>query len=327
MNKTPETIQQQAADLPADGGVYILAHDGGWAQRIPYIAVTVLPAIAVLIAADEVAAGNLKPWQIVLALVMYGASMSGITIGFHRLLTHRSFRTPPAIKALLCILGSMAAQGSAIYWVGNHRRHHRFADQAGDPHSPFWVGERQADSRFHGLWHAHLDWMSKHRLTNNNLFCKDLYQDRLILRLNRCYYLWVAMGLVVPALVGALLERSAAGAWQGLLWGGGVRLFFSSHAIYAINSISHGFGRRPFATRDRSTNNMWLAIPTLGESWHNNHHACPSSAFFGFQWWQIDVGALAIRLLEKTRLASNVVRPDETILSKLRVTRTERRKA
>ena len=323
MNKKAENFQQQASDLPADGGVYILAHDGGWSQRVPAIAVSVLPSLAFLIAVGEVVAGDVKSWEVVLALLMYSASMLGVTVGFHRLLTHRAFQTGAVIKALLCILGSMAALGPVIYWVGTHRRHHRFSDQAGDPHSPCWIGEHQADSRLQGLWHAHFGWISKHRLTNHNLFCKDLYQDRLILRLNKHYHLWVAVGLMLPALIGALLERSAAGAWQGLLWGGGVRLFFSSHVIFAVNSISHGFGRRPFATRDRSTNNVWLVIPSFGETWHNNHHACPSSAFFGFHWWQIDIGALAIRLLEKMRLASNVVRPEEAILSKLRVMRTE----
>ncbi len=323
MNKEEENLQPQASHPARDGGIYILAQDGGLAQRVHSVAMIALPTLAFLIAVGEVVAGDLKSWEVVLALLMYCAGMLGITVGFHRFLSHRAFQTGPVIKALLCIMGSMAAQGPAIYWVGNHRRHHRFSDQAGDLHSPWWIGERQVDSRLQGLWHAHLGWMPKHRLTNNNLFCKDLYQDRLIVRLSKHYYLWVAAGLVLPALIGALLERSAAGAWQGLLWGGGVRLFFSSHAIFAVNSFSHVFGHRPFATRDRSTNNVWLVIPSLGDSWHNNHHACPSSAFFGFHWWQIDIAALVIRLLEKMRLVSNVVRPDQTILSKLRVMRTE----
>lgn len=309
----------------ADEKAYILSRDRGATQRWHTVLVLVIPALALIVAADGVIAGKTMTWEVSVAVTLYFLTLLGITVGFHRLLAHRSFKTNALVKATLVILGCMAAQGPPIYWVSNHRRHHRFSDLVGDPHSPLWTDERSARNRLEGWWHAHVGWLLSGKATNSVSYCKDLFQDRIVNSLNRRYHLWLFLGLVIPALVGALIERSLHGAWVGFVWGGGVRLFFSYHFTNSINSLTHMFGRRSFATRENSRNNVWLAGPTLGEAWHNNHHAYPSSAYFGFRWWQIDIGGWLIWILEKGGIVSDVVRPDSAALDKLRIRRSEGR--
>jgi len=227
------------------------------------------------------------------------------------------------VLAGLAILGSMAAQGPPIYWVSNHRRHHQFADAKGDPHSPHRHDGR-ALGFWAGLWHAHSGWSFTHELSNPVYFCKDLLRDRLLCRINRHYYGWVLLGLALAAGAGGVIERSAAGLWDGLIWGGGVRLFLSYHLTGSINSVTHAIGYRSFETPDHSRNNWLLGLATLGEAWHNNHHASPSSAVFGVAWWEIDIGAAVVRGLEALRLASNVRRFNLQAVARKRVPATER---
>jgi stearoyl-CoA desaturase (delta-9 desaturase) len=286
-------------------------------QRIHAGAILLLPTLAVVAAVLQTAGGATELWEPALALVFYLATMSGITVGFHRLFAHRSFRTGRALQALLGILGSMAAQGPLVYWVSNHRRHHHCSDKKGDPHSPHWSGER-AQRGWSGFLHAHIGWTFTHSLTNSATFARDLLQDRGVGWINRNYYVWVILGLSVPAAVGLLLEGSLAGAWRGLLWGGGVRLFWSYHMTNSINSATHLFGYRSFATGEGSRNNVWLSLPTLGEAWHNNHHACQTSAIFGFSRWEIDIGGATIRLLQRLGLAWDVRTPNEHALRRIR---------
>jgi stearoyl-CoA desaturase (delta-9 desaturase) len=238
---------------------------------------------------------------------MYALTTSAVTVGFHRHLAHRAFRTTLVTRMILAIAGSMAAQGPVIYWAANHRRHHVHADQPGDPHSPHVNGPRPY-GRLRGLFHAHVGWLFAHDMTDCAHYVPDLLRDTVLVKINRLYLVWVALGLALPALVAGLLTGTARGALAGFLWGGLVRIFVLQHATFSINSICHAFGRRSFPTRDHSTNNVWLALISFGEAWHNNHHAFPRSARFGLRWWQVDVGAALIRGLELIGLAWNVRR-------------------
>jgi stearoyl-CoA desaturase (delta-9 desaturase) len=256
-------------------------------------------------------------WQPLLALLLYVLTMLGITVGFHRLLSHRAFQCSSAARAVLVTLGCMAAQGPPIYWVANHRRHHQFSDVPGDPHSPHGAGGHTLPT-ISGLWHAHAGWTFWHELTNSAYYCRDLLRDPVVAWLNRHYGIIVFLGLAVPACIGLVLERSPHGLFDGLLWGGGVRMFASYHLTNSINSITHAFGYRSFATPECSRNNLWLGLPTLGEAWHNNHHAFPSSAIFGYSWWEIDIGGAAIRALEALGIIWNVRKPSPELLVKRR---------
>lgn len=293
---------------------------GARGQRLHAFAILVVPAIAVCVAAWDATHGRVHLWQPLLAAVFYVLTFLAITVGFHRLFSHRAFQSHPWVAGGLAILGSMAAQGPVIYWVANHRRHHRFGDISGDPHSPI-VAEEQEMTGWAGFWHAHAGWTFDPHVSNQAVFCKDLLRDPQLVWINRHYLMWVGLGLLIPTAIGAALGRSLDAAWAGLLWGGGVRLFFSYHLTNSINSVTHMFGYRTFATPDQSRNNLWLGLPTLGEGWHNNHHAAPASAIFGLAWWEVDFGGLLIRILERMGLVWQVHRPGPRVLdSQIRAT-------
>ena len=235
--------------------------------------------------------------------LMFGA---GITVGFHRLLTHRSFQTHKPVEHGFAIVGSMALQGGVLDWVADHRKHHAHTDQEGDPHSPH-VGH---GSGLLGLWHAHTGWLFEtHGQADWKKYAKDLYEDPVMKRINRLFPLWALMSMLIPAAAGFVLHGfTLEGALRGLVWGGLVRAFFLHHVTWSINSICHFFGRRRFAIEDHSTNVAWLAIPSLGEAWHHNHHAFPRSAAHGLRWYEVDPSSVIIAGLQKTGLAWNVVR-------------------
>ena len=237
--------------------------------------------------------------------VMCGLTMVGITVGFHRHFAHGSFKAPDGVRALLAILGSMSAQGTLAYWVSVHRQHHATSDEEGDPHSP---RRRKGDSRIRAFWRAHASWTVDHPHPETWRLARDLLGDRLLWRVNRGYPIWVAIGLLAPAVTSAVFHHGVFGALYGLLCGGLARMCVVFHVTSSVNSVCHLAGSRPFETRDRSRNNAWLALPTLGESWHNNHHAFPTSARTGFAWWQVDISAAVIRGLEVAGLAHDVKR-------------------
>ena len=277
-------------------------------QWVHAAAILVIPTIGSVAAIVLMVRSGVNPWHLVVAAALYSLTVLGITVGFHRLLSHRSFQTGPVTFSIFVILGSMAAQGPPLYWACNHRRHHQFTERAGDPHSPHdHDGVPLAGWR--GFWHAHIGWSFGAEMTNSVFYAKDLLRNRLLGRINRLYYLWVALGLAIPMALGALIDGSAYGLLLGFLWGGCVRLALSYHGINGINSVTHLFGSRPFATREQSRNNVWMALATFGEGWHNNHHAFPGSAIFGFKWWQLDLGAWTILTLQRCGLVRDVTRP------------------
>jgi stearoyl-CoA desaturase (Delta-9 desaturase) len=230
---------------------------------------------------------------------MYVFTMLGITAGFHRLFAHRSFQTNKTIQVLLGIAGSMAAQGPVLFWVACHRRHHQNSDRANDPHSPQLHGEG-GKGRLLGLWHSHIGWMFNHDSENWVRFVPELLKDALIFQIHNLYFVWVFLGLLIPAILAGLLTGTWSEMISGLLWGGFVRIFLVHHSTWSINSICHLYGSRTYQTDDASRNNFVCALLTCGEGWHNNHHAFPSSARHGLEWWQFDFTYIIIYLLEKS---------------------------
>jgi len=247
---------------------------------------------------------------LIVMIGMYLLTAVGITVGFHRLLTHRAFKTHRLIRYLLAALGSMAVQGPAIDWVADHRKHHTFTDEEGDPHSPHAGQGAGLLGMARGLWHAHVGWLfSTHGQASSKRFARDLLEDAGMRRLNRSFPLLVLASLAIPFLLGlAISGGSLTAALAALLWGGLVRIFLVHHVTWSINSICHFFGSRRFPTEDRSTNVFWLALPSLGEAWHHNHHAFPRSAFHGLRWWELDPSGWLILAMAKVGLAWDVVR-------------------
>jgi stearoyl-CoA desaturase (delta-9 desaturase) len=294
-----------AAPSPAD--VQPVANETR--DRIITGAATVVPFLAVG-AACWLAWESILGWSdIIVFAVFYVLTGLGITVGFHRLFTHRAFATTRAIRAILAVLGSAAIEGPVISWVADHRKHHAFADVPGDPHSPHvdhGVGWRGA---LRGLFHAHLGWLFIHTERGaKERYAPDLLNDPIIRTINRTFVLWVTIGLAAPFALGVAIGGSVVAGLTGLLWGGLVRVFVLHHVTYSINSLCHYFGRRRFDTGDESRNLLWLALLSFGEGWHNNHHAFPTSAAHGLRRWEIDPSAWVIRGLEKAGLAWDVVR-------------------
>jgi stearoyl-CoA desaturase (delta-9 desaturase) len=276
------------------------------AERITNLVGVVLPFVGVLVAIVLLWNRAVDAVDLALLAVMYLASGMGVTVGFHRLLTHRAFQTYPWLERGFAVLGSLAVQGSVMDWVADHRKHHAHADREGDPHSPH-IGH---GSGWRGLWHAHTGWLLETQgQADWNRYAAELYEDPRMRRIGRRFPLLVLVSVVLPTLAGfALHGFTAGGALRGYIWGGLVRVFLVHHVTWSVNSICHYFGRRRFEIEDRSTNVAWLALPSLGESWHHNHHAFPRSAYHGLRWWEFDVSGLVISVLERLGLAWNVVR-------------------
>ncbi|NGO66962.1 acyl-CoA desaturase [Streptomyces boncukensis] len=251
------------------------------------------------------------PSDLVAFLVMFVIAGLGVSTGYHRLLAHRSFRTYRPIKIFFATAGAIAGQGPPLIWVAHHRRHHRVADKPGDPHSPYQEEQPGIRGALKGLWHSHLGWLFDPGLTSDPIrYCPDLARDRDLRVISRWFIPIVLAGIVLPGLIGFALTGTLFGFATGALWGGLVRFFVSNHITYAVNSIGHYFGRRRFDTPDESRNVAWLAIPSFGEAWHNNHHAFPRSASHGMRWWEVDVSALVISGLKSARLAWDVMEID-----------------
>jgi stearoyl-CoA desaturase (delta-9 desaturase) len=238
--------------------------------------------------------------------VMYLITAVGVTVGFHRLLTHRAFQTYPWLERTFAIMGSLSVQGSVMDWVADHRKHHAHTDREGDPHSPH-VGH---GSGLSGLWHAHVGWlMETQGQADWKRYAPELYEDPAMRRIGRRFPLLVLVSLLIPTVAGYVLDGfTLRGAVLGYIWGGLVRIFLVHHITWSVNSVCHFFGTRRFDIEDRSTNVGWLSVLSLGESWHHNHHAFPRSAYHGLRWWELDPSGLIISTLRRLGLAWNVVR-------------------
>jgi stearoyl-CoA desaturase (delta-9 desaturase) len=255
--------------------------------------------------------------DLALLVVFYVPAVLGITVGFHRHFTHKSFKAKTWLRVAMAITGSLAIQGNVLNWVADHRRHHAFSDKEGDPHSP-WAFGTSPLAVTRGFFHAHMGWFFDRDETNHRRYIPDLLADAAIVRVSRTFGLWATVSLVLPAVLGGLVTWSWQGAVTGFFWGGLVRLAISNHVTWSINSICHMVGERPFRSRDRSRNFWPLAILSMGESWHNLHHADPTCARHGVLRGQIDISARLIWIFEKFGWASDVRWPTTSRLTRLR---------
>jgi len=244
----------------------------------------------------------------------YLLSAIGITVGYHRLFTHKSFETYRPVELVFALLGSMAVEGPLLKWVATHRRHHQHSDDDGDPHSPHHHGHGVLGT-LRGLWHAHAGWIFRPDAPGLYRYVADLYPDKLLRRISVLFPLWVAVSMLIPAVIGGLVHMSWTGALLGFIWGGLVRVFLVHHVTWSINSVCHLWGTRPFRSHDESRNNPIFGVIGLGEGWHNNHHAFPTSARHGLRWWEFDASYWIIRGLELCGLAWRVRVPSAAALS------------
>ena len=275
-------------------------------QRYANLGAVVVPFLALLLAIVLLWNRAVGAIELSVMAFMYVITGLGVTVGYHRMLTHKAFQASKPVEYFWAILGSMAVQGPAIAWVADHRKHHAHTDEEGDPHSPH-VGQ---GSGLKGLWFAHVGWLTKTQGSAAfRKYAADLCEDKGMRWISRNFLGFVGLSLLIPFALGFVLHGfSLSGALWTLLWAGFVRMFFLHHATWSINSVCHFFGKRRFDVDDKSTNVAWLAIPTFGESWHHNHHAFPRSARQGLGRWEVDLSAMVIWAMERLGLAWNVVR-------------------
>lgn len=241
---------------------------------------------------------------------MYLITSVGITIGYHRLFTHRSFKTSKPVVAILAALGSMAVEGPVLQWVADHRKHHQHSDEDGDPHSPH-LHDGGIWQAINGMWHAHVGWMLRPSVRGSMRYIGDLRKDKLVRKISSQFPMWVLIGLIIPAVLGGVLTLSWMGVLLGFIWGGLVRVFLVHHMTWSINSVCHIWGTQPFDTHDHSRNNLFMGVFALGEGWHNNHHAFQSSARHGLRWWELDLSYAIIWMMSKVGLAYDVRVPSK----------------
>lgn len=265
-------------------------------RKIVMLVVVVLPFLATLFAIVLLWQHAVNWTDIALLIAFNVIAGFGVTIGYHRMLTHRSFQPHPVVKFIFLAFGSMAVEGRALEWAATHIKHHAHSDREGDPHSPI-----------EGFWHAHMGWLFKTTDADPNLYCRNLASDPMVVFMSSTFFLWVILSLAIPF---------AIGGWTGLLWGGLVRIFFTHHITWSVNSVCHTFGKREFETRDQSRNEWIVGLLGFGEGWHNNHHAFPRSAFHGLHWWQFDLSGYVIWTLERVGLVRDVYRVSPTMRSR-----------
>ncbi len=281
-------------------------------------AIVVVPLLGTVAALFLAVSHGVTLTDMLLLIVMYFIAMLGITVGFHRFYAHKSFASGKPIKIILGVMGSMAGQGPLVWWVATHRRHHCYSDQEGDPHTPQLAAGTGWRRVARGLWEGHIAWMFSERISNWNMFARDILKDRTAFLMNSMYFPFLYLGLILPAAIGGLISGSWYGALTGFLWGGLVRTFLVDHALWCVGSICHMFGRRPFAalTHDHSCNHYLVAFFAFGEGLQNNHHAFPNVAIHGFHWYEPDISALFIRLLRSVGLIRRVKIADSVLRAK-----------
>ncbi len=274
-------------------------------DRIVTLIFVVLPFAGLITAVCTMWGHGFGVLYLVLMSVMYVLSALGITVGYHRLFTHRSFETFRPIKVMFAVMGSMALEGPLLRWVAQHRRHHQHSDDKLDPHSPHHHGDGFW-GLIAGFYHAHIGWIFGNDPADLSRYVGDLIRDRFLRFVSTTWFVWAMVGLVVPAILGGLISWSWQGALLGFLWGGLVRVFFVHHVTWSVNSVCHLWGTRPFNSGDESRNNAIFGILGFGEGWHNNHHAFPTSARHGLAWWQVDFSYWVIWLMSVVGLAWKV---------------------
>ena len=274
-------------------------------EKAAHLAVVVLPFLGLIAAMVLLWGYHFTPLYLVLLFVGYMLSAFGITVGYHRLFTHKSFETYAPIQFIFAVLGSMAVEGPVLQWVAQHRRHHQHSDEHEDPHSPHSHGTGWMNM-FKGIWHAHVGWIMKPDAPGLQRYVADLVQSPMLRWVNKTFFVWAALGMLIPALIGGLYTGTWMGAFIGFLWGGAVRILLVHHVTWSINSVCHIWGAKDYRSHDESRNNPIFGILALGEGWHNNHHAFPTSARHGLKWWQIDISYLLIKGMEAVGLAWKV---------------------
>ncbi|MBE1496714.1 stearoyl-CoA desaturase (delta-9 desaturase) [Amycolatopsis lexingtonensis] len=283
----------------------LISHRRGTGEMIVLKTFLLVPFAALLIAIPLVWGWGMTWLDLILAAVFYVFATLGVTVGYHRYFTHGAFKASRPLRVALAIAGSMAVQGSVIFWVASHRRHHAFADREGDPHSPWLFGTSPA-ALLRGFWHAHMGWMFGREVTNADRFAPDLVADDDLRWVNRYFWLWITLSLALPAVLGGLLSWSWWGFVTAFFWAGLVRIAFLHHVSWSVNSVCHLIGERPFASRDKAANFWPLAVLSMGESWHNSHHADPTCARHGVLRGQVDISARVIRTFEQLGWATDV---------------------
>jgi stearoyl-CoA desaturase (delta-9 desaturase) len=296
----------------------LISHSRGTGEMLVLKTFLLVPFAALLVAVPLVWGWGMTWIDLALAAAFYVFATLGVTVGYHRYFTHSAFKASRPLRIALAVAGSMAVQGSVIFWVASHRRHHAFADREGDPHSP-WLFGTSASALLRGFWHAHMGWMFSREVTNADRFAPDLVADGDLRVVNRYFWLWITLSLALPALLGGLLTWSWWGAVTAFFWAGLVRIAFLHHVSWSVNSICHLIGERPFASRDKAANFWPLAVLSMGESWHNSHHADPTCARHGVLRGQVDISARVIRTFEQLGWATDVRWPRADRLAAKRV--------
>jgi stearoyl-CoA desaturase (delta-9 desaturase) len=280
------------------------------AHKITNLVGVPLPVIGLIVAIILLWHKAVGPLQLIVMGVFYVLTAIGITLGYHRLFTHRSFESSRLLRGVIAVMGTLAMQGSIITWVADHRKHHAFTDQDGDPHSPHGFGPGFKGA-VEGLWHAHVGWLFETVGTaERERFAPDLLKDPIVRATDKLFFPIVISGFLIPFGLGWWLGGGLGAALTTMLWAGFVRIFLLHHVTWSINSVCHFFGSRRFDVEDESRNVFWLAPFSMGEAWHHNHHAFPTSAFHGLTLSErlADPTGLLISAMEKTGLVWNVVR-------------------
>ena len=317
---TTSIRMREKAPTEIRGVVRLTARELAFQRRVTLV-MTVLPLAGVVLAVWRLWGTGISGLDFGLFIGFYMATGLGISVGFHRLLTHRSFVAVKPVRVALAVLGSMAVQGPAIQWCATHRRHHAYADKYGDPHSPHLAQAPGVRGVLLGLWHAHVGWILDSEKSDPKEWTPDLVADRSITVVSKGFGWLTLASFALPAMIGYAVTGTLAGAASAFLWGSAVRIFLLHHVTWSINSVCHFYGKEAFRARDESRNVWPMSILSVGESWHNNHHAFPWSARLGLRFWEIDPGWYAIRILRALRLVQKVKVPGPAQLAEKRLGR------
>jgi stearoyl-CoA desaturase (delta-9 desaturase) len=312
-------LDPSVVEPPAIRGVTYADERSVRIQKIVMLIVTIGPLVGLVTAMVQLWGWGISGVDLSIMLSLYVVTGLGITVGYHRLFTHKSFHVPGPVRVFWAVAGSLAVQGSVIEWVATHRRHHAYSDEFGDPHSPHLEVADGFKGVLRGLYHAHLGWMFKGDGTLAETWAPDLLQEPAMVKIDRAFPKLIIVTFLLPAVIGGLVTMSLWGAVSAFIWGGLVRMFLLHHVTWAINSICHFYGTRPFQSRDESRNNIVMALLAFGEGWHNAHHAFPASARHGLRWWEIDLSWITIRGMQLVGLARDIKLPSPRQLARKRV--------